>query len=276
MAHTANKNTKMRTKTLLLSAAALLAGLLSTQAQNVYSANVVGYYNVSVPAHAGGGYWFLGNQLSNTTNDISVVLTNGPVSDPNGNLNTVLAIWNGTSYKNYYYFTDADALNNFGVSSGNGWYDLGGTFYHDPLDPGKGAFVINLQSTNINLTLTGQVPQGTNTAQVNLGYNAFAVVPPISTNLNGLSFPGTSDPNGNLNDVYAYWDPSLQNYRNLYYFTDADALNNFGFSSGDGWYDLSGNNHTTDSTYLPKVGQAFFMIHLMGGTSNWVYSFQVQ
>ena len=43
----------MRTKTLLLSAAALVAGLLSSQAQsNVYSANVVGYAQVVVNGNA--------------------------------------------------------------------------------------------------------------------------------------------------------------------------------------------------------------------------------
>ncbi len=44
-------NTKMRTKTLLLSAAALLAvGIVSSQAQPVYSQNVVGYATLASPA----------------------------------------------------------------------------------------------------------------------------------------------------------------------------------------------------------------------------------
>ena len=47
--HTVKNNKKMRTKTLLLSAAALVAGALASQAQsNVYSANVVGYANVVI------------------------------------------------------------------------------------------------------------------------------------------------------------------------------------------------------------------------------------
>jgi hypothetical protein len=38
----------MRTKTLLV-AAVLAAGLATSMAQNVYSLNVVGYYNVTIP-----------------------------------------------------------------------------------------------------------------------------------------------------------------------------------------------------------------------------------
>src|SRR5215475_1208779 len=48
--HTVTNREKMRTKTLLLSAVALAAGVLASQAQsNVYSANVVGYVNLPVP-----------------------------------------------------------------------------------------------------------------------------------------------------------------------------------------------------------------------------------
>jgi hypothetical protein len=61
----------MRTKTLLLSAVALAAGVVASQAQNVYSANVVGYVNVTLAGN--GGYTLIanpfddgnGNQLTN-------------------------------------------------------------------------------------------------------------------------------------------------------------------------------------------------------------------
>src|ERR1035441_6352568 len=58
LTHGNNRTTtqnKMRTKTLLLSAAALLAaGFVSSQAQPVYSQNIVGY--ASVPTANGGTY----------------------------------------------------------------------------------------------------------------------------------------------------------------------------------------------------------------------------
>jgi hypothetical protein len=46
-------NIKMRTKTLLIAAAALAATVISSEAQTVYSANVVGYVNVVVPQSPG-------------------------------------------------------------------------------------------------------------------------------------------------------------------------------------------------------------------------------
>jgi hypothetical protein len=62
----------MRTKTLLLSAAALAAGVVASQAQsNVYSANIVGYVQVTNPANA---YVMLANPLDNGTNDLASLL----------------------------------------------------------------------------------------------------------------------------------------------------------------------------------------------------------
>jgi hypothetical protein len=58
----------MRTKTLLLSAAAMAAGLVSSVAQsNVYSVNVVGYVNQVLPA---GTLVAVANPLDNGTNTL--------------------------------------------------------------------------------------------------------------------------------------------------------------------------------------------------------------
>jgi hypothetical protein len=66
----------MRTKTLLLSAVALAAGLVSSQAQsNVYSANIVGYVNVT---NAAGQYTMMANPLDNGTNDLTGLLPTAP------------------------------------------------------------------------------------------------------------------------------------------------------------------------------------------------------
>src|SRR5262245_48462452 len=102
----------MRTKTLLLTAAALTAGVLSSFAQssNVYSVNVVRYINITVPA---GGYSFVANQLTNAGNNINVVLTNGLRSDVNGVLNTVYYKWTGGGYSSVQFFTGPDADNYF-------------------------------------------------------------------------------------------------------------------------------------------------------------------
>jgi len=64
----------MRTKTLLLAVGALAAGLVTSQAQPVYSANVVGYMNVPLPS---GQYISMANQLdfdgTGTNNNVGTV-----------------------------------------------------------------------------------------------------------------------------------------------------------------------------------------------------------
>ena len=69
----------MRTKTLLIAAAALAVGITSSEAQ-VYSQNVVGYVNMTVPA---GHYQIVGNQLINGSDanqangDVQACFTSG-------------------------------------------------------------------------------------------------------------------------------------------------------------------------------------------------------
>jgi hypothetical protein len=65
----------MRTKTLLLSAAALAAGLVSSQAQNVYSANVVGYANVVL--HGNGQYSLVANPFDDGNGNYLTNILNG-------------------------------------------------------------------------------------------------------------------------------------------------------------------------------------------------------
>jgi hypothetical protein len=79
----------MRTKTLLLSAAAMVAGLISAQAQsNVYSANIVGYVTVT---NAANQFALWANPLDAGNN----TLTNLFPTAPNG---TLVEIWNGSGF----------------------------------------------------------------------------------------------------------------------------------------------------------------------------------
>src|SRR5437868_14840815 len=104
----------MRTKTTILSAVALAAGLASASAQ-VYSANVAGYYNIALTAKKStlitgqlpqaGKTTLLNNELIN-------------FSDQNAADGTVLLIWNGTGFSTYTFV---------GPASGCAcWVDLGG------------------------------------------------------------------------------------------------------------------------------------------------------
>lgn len=110
----------MRTKTLLLTAAAIAAGLVSSQAQNVYSANVVGYVNTTATA---GQFAMWANPLDSGTN----VLTGLFPSAPNG---TVVELWNGSGF--------TSATKSFGSWSTN-----------LTISPGTGFFIkFNANTTN--------------------------------------------------------------------------------------------------------------------------------
>lgn len=266
----------MRTKTLLLSAAALAAGLVSSFAQssNVYSVNVVGYYNVVTP---GNGYAFLANQLTNSANNVNLMLTNGPKSDVNGVTNTKLFAWNGAGYNVFQFFTGPDA-DNFFLLSGSvaGWYDSVGNLANYNLGQGSGSFLFNPTGTPQTNTLVGQVVQGAYSVPVVNGFNALSLIPPVATNFDGSfgNFPGKSDPNGLVNDKYFAWNGA--GYNVLQFFTGPDADTFFlGSGSVTGWYDSVGNYQSLAAAFIPKVGGAFF-IQRQGATSNWVYNFTVQ
>jgi hypothetical protein len=126
----------MRTK-LVLGAAILAAGLASSVAQNVYSLNVVGYYNVAV---RGGGFTLCANQLNTGTNGINQVI---PTADVESQVLT---------FKNNDYNAD--------IFDGSAWLDNNsGNPSTTVLQPGKGFFYLNNAAAK-NLTFVGEVPQG--------------------------------------------------------------------------------------------------------------------
>ena len=246
---------------------ALAAGLLSASAQ-VYSANVVGYYNVSV---APGGYKLIANQLTNSANDVNVVVGNGCKSDPNGIENTVIYLWSGVGYSIYQYFTGADADTYFlGSGSVNGWYDGGGSLAVGQLAQGTGHFLYNPSAVSITNTFVGQVVQGPFSRTIKTGFDTYSIIAPVSTNVdNFVGFPGTSDPNAINNDSIYIYNGGYNIYQ---YFTGADADAYFlGSGSVDGWYD--GGGAIQSSKQL--VGQGFFLNHLTAPVV-WNSTFTVQ
>jgi len=129
----------MRTK-LLAVAAVLAAGLATSMAQsNVYSQNVVGYINVSLPA----GFTIVANQL-----DLDGTGTNNTVTTVFGTTlpdNSTVYSYNGASYNAATYTSKA------------GWAgDI--TQVNGSLNGGKGVFVKVPSATTV--TLVGNVKQG--------------------------------------------------------------------------------------------------------------------
>lgn len=265
----------MKTNTLLAAAAILAVGGLAAQAQ-VYSQNVVGYYNVTLPSH---GFALVGNQLINgsdanqTNNSVSTAFT-GLTSDPNGATNTVIYLFSGGNFSSYQYFSGADADNNFFASgSAAGFYDTVGNLLTAPLSQGVGAFLYNPNAGSVTATVVGTVPQTTNVISIASGFNLLSLPVPVSTNLESSigGFAGTSDPNAVNNDVLFLFNGG--GYSSYQYFTGADADNNF-FASGSvtGFYDTVGNRVTSATL----VGQGFYLQHVVAGTEKWTNSFTVQ
>jgi len=264
----------MKTKTLLIAAAALAVGVISSQAQ-VYSQNIVGYYNIPVASHK---FQLVANQLLNgsdvnkTNNDVNAIFS-GLISDPNGVNNTILYKWNGAGYTIVSYFTGADADSWFGNSgSVNGFYDATGVMVSLQLNQGSGSFLYNAASVGLTNTMVGNVVLGTNTVNIIKGYNIYSIIQPISTNIASTAafanFPGTSDVNGANNDVLYLWNGN--GYQITQYFTGADADNWFGNSgSVNGFYDPTG----VLVNAAPQVGQGFFINHIVNSTVPWTVSF---
>lgn len=128
-------------KKTLICAALVAAGIATSVAQNVYSLNVVGYYNITVPA---GQYKMIANQLVQTNAEIQNLL-----SVPGG---TTLLKWTGVSF----------APNNYDPDFG--WDDPTAT-----LGPGEGAFIKNNSASPFTITFVGEVNQGTNSLNFTSG-----------------------------------------------------------------------------------------------------------
>ncbi len=124
----------MRTKILLAAAAAMAAGLVASNAQ-VYSANIVGYYNTTLTG--AGGFTLVGNQLVNSTsNDVATLMASMPNK-------TAVETWNGTQF-------------NSTTKGSGGW---------SPTDPqiavGQGFFVVTpTASGTLSNTFVGSVLVG--------------------------------------------------------------------------------------------------------------------
>lgn len=139
--HGKHKIQNMRTKA-LLGLAALAAGALTASAQSsVYSLNVVGYYNIPVPAKQ---FVMIANQLNTTNNTLSSLLPAPPFGSQVYKYNGGYSI---------YTFDDIE----------NAWLPNGNA----TLNPGEGAFFISEVATT--LTFVGEVLQGnlTNTVPLN-------------------------------------------------------------------------------------------------------------
>ncbi|MDD5141194.1 MAG: hypothetical protein PHY43_13145 [Verrucomicrobiales bacterium] len=101
----------MKAKTLLIAAAALAATVISSQAQ-VYSANIVGYVNISIPKTT---FALISNPLdngTNTANDLLAALPN----------KSSIQLWNGTGFTTYGKTSSGFTPSNPSIPVGQGFF----------------------------------------------------------------------------------------------------------------------------------------------------------
>jgi len=159
----------MRTQKLLVAVAALAVSLATSMAQ-VYSQNIVGYVNVTVPS----GYSLLANPLSaGSTNGANEIM---PQVD-----GSIFLTWNGAGYDYRSY-----------DSGFGGWIDGNFNPANPPaLPPGKGFFYFNPGSAT-NVTFTGSVipaPGTTNSLNLTPGYTVNGSVLPTSGLASSVGLP---------------------------------------------------------------------------------------
>lgn len=149
----------MRTKALLLAAAALAAGIFTSQAQTVYSANIVGYVNTPLNS----GYAAVANPLDNAAGN---ALTN--IIPNSGSLDGMLVYtWNGSSYT--IYTLDSTQPTGVGDSA-----DLNPVLA-PVINPGTLFYFDNNTASNYTNTFVGTVHvEGTGTGSVGVTTNTLA------------------------------------------------------------------------------------------------------
>jgi hypothetical protein len=233
----------MRTKA-LLTAAALAAGALSTMAQsNVYSLNIVGYANVSVPA----GNFTYSNPLDlDGTNNADNVLAALPDA-------SIVAVWTGNSFNTWW-------VENIGDPGGRWWTDSSDSVHKTPplIPPGKG-FYISPGSVYTN-TFVGNVvpaPGTTNSLAIGAGNSLIGSPLPISGTLSNAAFQ-LSIPDATIISVWA------GNHFNTYW------VENIGDPGGAWWTDSSDSVHAVPPTI--NIGGAFYISP--GSAFNWQQSLQ--
>jgi hypothetical protein len=226
----------MRTK-VLLCAATVAAGALTSMAQNVYSLNVVGYINLNLAP----GLSLVANQL-----DADGTLTNNYVTNIFGATlpaGSAIYAFNGSTYLS-------------GKFLASGKWNGGASSLTPYLAPGSGVFVQNAGASAVTVTLVGQVIQGTNTVAIapNGGLTVVSSIAPISGGFQSvLGYTPT------VGDTVIPWVAgTTQNYGSAHKY-------------------LASGKWSGGGEYVPAVGEAVFLSTApANNNTGWTQIFTVQ
>jgi hypothetical protein len=265
----------MRTKTLLLSGVVAALSGASLMAQ-VYSVNVVGYINVTIPP----GFSIVADQLYANGQGTPQYLS--PLLDSQIGTDGTAPLANCVIYK---YIA--------GTTSGSPW----STFVPDPfntpipwdqaanlatLNPGEAVFIHSFNTTNFSITFVGTVPQGNNLTNTAIAHGfslASSIIPQAGRLDVDLGFPEVD------NDTVYIYNPSTDPHPGYVSWVGDQ------FNLPAAPWDASAGYEPANPTVA--VGQGFFYLGLQtyplainpgtasaGTASNytnmWVRSFTVQ
>jgi len=225
----------MKTKTLLIAAATLAVGVIGSQAQ-VYSANIVGYVNITLT----NGYNLIANPLNDGNgNNISNILASANL--PN---KSQIITWAGTVYNT--------AIGKIG-SDNHSWAS------YISLPQGTGFFLRNSGASTTNTFVGSVEPTGYASGVlvsnlVNNGYNLVGSIMPLGGDL-------TTDATLNLSSA------TLANKSQLIGWNTGSQTFNTAvgkISTGTGW----------SASFPVSVGQGFFLRSSNPGPTNWVQTVQ--
>lgn len=222
-------------KTLLIAVAALAAGIITSQAQ-VYSQNVVGYYNISLTT----GYNLVSVQFqSGVSNGASEVFPNVPDG-------TQFIQWDPAGATFVYNFYDTGAGATLPQDS---WYmsDYSTPTNQPVFKPGASLFVV--PPSAVTNTVVGSVISAYTNNLVN-GYNMAASAIPAGGAITNALFNFNTFPDGTQ---ILRWNAGASQYVYNFYDTGAGAT-----IPGDSWY-MSDYSTPTNAPTL-NVGEGMFIV----------------
>ena len=188
------------------------------------SSNIVGYQKLSIPA---GGYALLANPFTVVGSDGETFPINDMFSDDAGQstagntsgLGDTIEVWDPTiqGYSSLYFFSSR---------AGNKWAAGASprVATTDAINAGDGYWYRNRGANTFTLTVSGEVATNDVTITLSPGYtlvcNPFpADLPLNSDNIDWATAGATAGNTSGLGDTIEVWDPTIQGYSSLYFYS---------------------------------------------------------
>jgi hypothetical protein len=218
----------------------------------VYSANAVGYVNLSISP----GFAIIANPLNGTNNHLNTILPLPDTAD-----GTIIYRFKPAS-QNY-----GDAITFYALGGGQPGQWASADLNEDyTVNPGEGFFIQTPPGVTLNVTFVGEVPQG-QLANPVLGGNNYSILSsqvPQALPLGYVGSAGTLEFPAADGDIVYIFDAAVQNYKQA--FTFYGPPNN-------AWASENPDDPGVAGPTIP-VGTGFF-VQKTGSNTSWNRNFSV-